>query len=78
MSRREEQESGPLIVPATVSLADGGFKVLTWLGFIAMDQDRRSEFYIDNLTLEGTKGILPLSLVYGDVVSLRRQVNPLT
>ena len=40
---------GEAVEPLTVPLADGAFSTLTWLGFIAMDKDRRSEFCIDNL-----------------------------
>ena len=36
----------------TVPFSDGGFKTLTWLGFVAMDNDRHSEFYVDNLRVD--------------------------
>ena len=38
--------------PVTVPFADKQFKVLTWLGFLAMDAHRQSEFFLDNLSID--------------------------
>ena len=28
------------------------FRALTWIGFVALDKDRHSQFYIDNLVID--------------------------
>ena len=36
----------------TIPFVDRRFSILTWIGLMAMDRDRHSQFYIDNLHLE--------------------------
>ncbi len=36
----------------TVTFGDSRFTTLTWLGLLAMDHDRRSEFFVDNLRID--------------------------
>ena len=36
----------------TIPFMDASFRTLTWLGFVAMDSDRYSEFWIDNLRVD--------------------------
>ena len=43
---------GEPLAPCTVPFVGSDFKTLTWLGFIAMDDDRHAEFFIDNLRID--------------------------
>ena len=43
---------GQTAEPVTIPFIDAGFRTLTWLGLVAMDSDRHSEFYIDNLRVD--------------------------
>lgn len=43
---------GEVVEPVTVPHLSDEFKILTWLGFIAMDSDRHAEFFVDNLHVD--------------------------
>ena len=36
----------------TIPFVDRHFRILTWIGLMAMDRDRQAEFYLDNLRIE--------------------------
>jgi hypothetical protein len=44
--------TGEPVEPIRVPYVDRRFNVLTWIGLLAMDRDRKSEFYVDNLKID--------------------------